>query len=125
MERNGDKVTGTIATRMSKDSAKVETALTLDFTNCTREDLIELASPGVVIDLQATYRNSSIPKTEELDVKKFMGRPRQAGGFKPTPENMADRIGKMSKEDYIKSLTLLGLDEKQATRMADKKYTEK
>lgn len=116
-------VSGTIATRMTKTSPKVETALTLDYTGVSRDDLIKLATPTVVIDKQALYRNGSIPASETVKVTEFLARPRGEGGFKPTPENMAARINKMDKADYVKTLVNMGLDEKQAQKLADKKYT--
>jgi hypothetical protein len=125
MERsktNGDLVEGTIATRMTKGSAKVETKLTLDFTGVTREELIDLATPTLVIDNQAVYRNGSIPASDVVKVKEFLARPRGAGGFKATPENMAARIGKQERPDFIKTCVLLGMDEKAANKLADAKF---
>lgn len=119
---NSEHVVGEIETRMSKGASKQTTNLTLDFTGVTRDQLIGLAKSTVVIDLQAVYRNTQIPATDVVEVLKFLGRPRGEGGFKPTPENMAARINKMEKPDYVKTLINMGLDEKAAQKLADKKY---
>lgn len=114
----------TIETRMERGGVKSETKVELDFTKCSRDELIGLAKSTVIIDLQATYRASKIPATDRVDVKEFLGRPRGSGGFKATPENLADRINKMSREDYTKTLTNMGLDEKAVAKLVREKFKE-
>lgn len=124
MDFNGKLATGTIRTRMTKTSTPVETKITLDFTGVSVEDLMPAASATIVIDEQAVFRNSNIPSEHVVKVAEWLKQPRGTGGFKPTPENMAARISKMSKEDFVKTLVTLGIPEREAQRQADKKYAE-
>lgn len=117
--------TKTVKTRLTKDSPVVETSLILDFTGATREQLITMAIPSLIIDWQAVQRTAgAIPKADTIKVVEFLSRPKGGGGFKVTPENMAARVQKMDKEDYTKTLTNLGLDEKTVQKMVKQKFPE-
>jgi hypothetical protein len=110
----------TFTTKLTKDGTAVETKAVIDWTGVTTEELQKLAAATVIINQQAIYRTSgTIPATDTIEVRKQLDAPR-GGGFKPTPENMTARITKMGREEYIKSLMLLGVTEKQAAAMADK-----
>lgn len=123
---NSDLVSGEVNTRLTKDSDKQATVLTLDFAGATREQLIGLATSTLVIDWQAVQRTAgSIPAKDTVLVTEFLNRPRQAGGFKATPENMAARINKMPREEYVQTLLNMGLDEKAAERLAKQKFDTK
>ena len=115
----------TFKTKLSKDAAEsVETKAVIDWTDVTEKELQELAAATVVINQQSIYRTSgTIPTTDTISVRKQLDSPR-GGGFKVTPESMAAKIGKMGKEEYAKSLTLLGLNEKEVQKMVSKKFPE-
>lgn len=116
-------MSGEVNTRLTKDSDKQATVLTLNFEGVTRDQLIGLATSTLVIDWQAVQRTAgSIPAKDEVKVTEFLNRPRQAGGFKATPENMAARINKMPREEYVATLINMGLDERAAEKLAAKKF---
>lgn len=112
----------TIKTRVTKDAPEAETKLTLDWTNATREQLIAFAQRSIIIALQSIYRTSGkVPATDTCDVAEFASRPRGAGGFKVTPENMAARAAKMSDDDYRATLVALGLPDGEVNKMVAKR----
>ena len=117
----------TVKTRLTKDSAKVETILTVDFSGVTEAEMQELATATAIINEQAVWRGQgSIPTgAVTLKVREQLDRPRGAGGFKVTPENTAARIAKMSREDFRSTLEAIGgLSEKQIDQLINKKFAE-
>lgn len=110
-------------TKLNKDADAITTKATVSWDGVTEDELKTLALRSLVIDQQAIYRVSGvIPATDNISIRALIDAPKGTGGFKPTPENMAARISKMSKEDFQKSLELLGLDAKQVSKMVAAKY---
>jgi len=104
-------------TRVKEGAAQVTTKATIDWSGVTEAEMQQLASATVIINEQAIYRASgTIPEVATINVRAQLDAPR-GGGFKVTPENLADRISKLSDEDYATSLTKLGLSEKQVAAM--------
>lgn len=95
----------------------VTTKAVIDWADVTAEEMQKLAASSVAIDQQSIWRASgSIPAECVIKVRELIDSPK-GGGFKPTPENMAARIGKQTDEDYAKTLRILGLSEKQVETM--------
>ena len=118
-------LTRTASTRINAKATPKETKVTIDFTGVSQEDMEKLAAATVIITEQAMWRTSEvIPSEATIKVAEQLSRPRGQGGFKPTPENMAARIEKQSKEDFQKTLELLGLPANQVAKMVAAKFKE-
>ena len=89
----------TFKTKLNKDDVNSTTTVaTVDWTGVTTEELQKLALKSVVIEQQAIYRISGkIPATDTIKVKELLSKTRQP--FVATPESLAARASKMSKEE--------------------------
>ncbi len=100
-----DKV---IKTRISKDSEPVETKLHINFDGVTEEQLHELAARSIIIATQAIYRTAgNVPATDAVDVMELLKRERK--GAVATPENVANKLKKMTPEERALVLKMAGL----------------
>jgi len=112
----------TFSTKLTKDGSAVETKCVIDWSNVSAEEMQKLAAATVIINQQAIYRTSGmIPATDTIVVRTQIDSPK-GGGFKPTPENMAARIGKMDEAGYRASLVKIGVPEKVLEQMVKAKF---
>lgn len=100
-------LTKTVKTRVSKDDpVATETNVTLDFTGVSQDELQTLAASTVIINQQAIWRTSGIiPKSETIVVRDQLDRERKP--FVVTPESLAARAKKLSREELAALVKLL------------------
>ena len=107
-------------TKLSKDDpAPVSSEVTIVFDD--EKAMQAFAARGAVIAWQAIARMAGvIPESDTVNISDMAKR--AGGGFKATPQSLANRVKKMSAEDYRGTLIALGLDAKTVDRMC-KAYT--
>ena len=92
-----------VKTKADARAEAVETALTIDYTNMTREDLIALAQQTIVIKLQGGWRKNGIPTELSVDAADH-----KVGARAPRkPADIATLIGKLSPEEKAALLAKL------------------
>lgn len=89
----------TFKTKLNKDDVNATTTVAqIDWSDVTTEELQKLALKSVIIEQQAIYRISGkIPKSDTIKVKDLLNKQRVP--FQATPESLAARAAKMSKEE--------------------------
>lgn len=98
--------TVTFKTRLAAGGEQFTTVAIVDFTECTQEQIEELALRSVVIATQAIYRTiESVPMEDQIVVADLLKR--EKGGFKATPESLAKKIKTFTPEDRAALLALL------------------
>lgn len=107
----------TCKTKLNKDDANpVTSKVTIVFDN--EKDTLAFAARSAIIAWQALQRDAgTISETDSVNVSELAKRSGR-GGFKATPESLANRVSKMSIDDYRATLAKLGLDAKTIDRMA-------
>lgn len=87
--------TATVKTKPDARSEARETALTINWEEMEREDLIALAQQTLVIKLQSSWRKNGIPETARVDAHEH-----KVGVRAPRkPADLAALIGKLSPEE--------------------------
>ena len=102
-------------TKLNKDdTAPVESVLTIEIDDEGAAD--KFMARSVAIAWQSLCRAAGvIPEADTVKVSDMAKR--QGGGFKATPASIANRVTKMSIEDYRATLAALKLDAKTIERM--------
>lgn len=100
-----EKVTIELKTRLNKDEKEGTTSkVTIELDDDAALQKFALRSAGIA--WQAIARAAGvIPATDTVKLSDLAKR--QGGGFKATPESLANRIGKMSADDYRATLEKL------------------
>lgn len=106
----------TVHTKLNKnDTTSKTTALTLDFTGCTMNDLLEPATDSLVITWQGRKRRAkAIPAAETLKVKEFLASIASRSAGPETVESLAAKGSTMSKEERERIIALLRAADKPA-----------
>lgn len=106
-------IEGNVVTRnhvTEHKNGKYAGAWHFDFTDCTPDEIMELASRSVLIGSRPKFKASSAP--EEWGDKVFKVRDYIDGARtqKSDAEKLADLAGKMSKEELLKVLADAGIN---------------
>ena len=97
-----------IKTRVSKGGDVHTTSLTIDFEGVTQMQMEELAARSIIIATQSMYRTAeSVPATDTVVVADMLRRERK--GATATPENVANKLKKMTPEERALVLKMAGL----------------
>lgn len=106
-----------IKTKLNKDdTSPVLTKLRIIFDDDKAAQ--KFAARAGAIAWQATARmTGAIPSTDEVLLSDLAKR-QSGGGFKATPESLANRVAKMSNEDYVATLEKLGMDKATIAKMS-------
>lgn len=90
-----NETTATVKTKPDARAEAVETALTINWAEMEREDLIALAQQTLVIKLQGQWRKNGIPATARVEAHEH-----KVGVRAPRkPADLAALIGKLSPEE--------------------------
>lgn len=118
------KVSVTAKTRLEKAEDRVETKMTIDFTDVTREQLIKAATKSIVIWRQSGYReDGKIPAADEFSAKEYF-EPRTRTRKPVTAESLkASAVKILSPEEmaaWARELLKQAEDAKKAAAAANK-----
>lgn len=105
-------------TRISKDATdKTETDLTILLDDPAA--IIRFAARGAKIAWQQLQRNAGVVEDGEAEVSiGELAKREGGGGFKATPDSIANRVTKMPLEEYKATLAKLGIDAKSIEKLA-------
>ena len=108
-------------TKLNKDDKSPVTSvvtITLDDEKATDT----FAGRAAIIAWQALARMAgAIPATDTVSISELAKRA-GGGGFKATPESLANRVRKMPEAEYRQTLANLGLPKVEIDKMARKQY---
>ena len=93
----------TVKTKPDARAEAVNTAVTIDWSNMNRDDLIAMAQQSIVIKLQSKWRKEGIPSEANIDAAEY-----KVGVRAPRkPADIATLIGKLSPEEKAALLAKL------------------
>lgn len=88
-----------VQTRLTAQSPKQGTNVTLDFTSCTVEDLAEVAADSIIILMQSRYRRAEVvPPKDSVNVREFLASLKSRATAKPTVESLAAKANSLTPE---------------------------
>ena len=95
--------------RWTKPDARSEAVAcnwTFDYSDCTQQELLELATAEMVIRQQRLWREASAAERlnitdYKIDVHEMINTPRERGPIVPTVKSTAKHADKLSKDDKL------------------------
>jgi hypothetical protein len=96
----------TFSTKSHSDGVSVQITMNIDYSTCTKEDIIGYCDPNRVIAGQRWISQLSADEIKSLDGKTIMAK---TAGTKAV----------MSRKELIERFMNLGVNEKEAERLAD------
>ena len=95
--------TFTVSTKVDASSEAVKTALTIDFSEVTREQLEAIATQAIVVKWQSQVRRAGIPSEAKIDARQYTPGTRAV----QAPVNILQMVTKMTAEEKQRLLEKL------------------
>lgn len=120
VDQKAQKVVRIARTKLDRDAESHEKTLEISFENCTKDQILEMASRTVTIDWQRKVREAQALPVEnpvKIDAAAHAERTVLKGAAR-----VAAGLNRLSREDQIATLVdAMGMTEEEATELVDRK----